>query len=307
MGVERKHGIWAVDVGGSILGGISQQNVRTGTQVAGESTDGEVYVRHQSINEQKPVATWTTNWIATALALIGLTGKAIEDLGGGLSLYAQKHAKGGTRAGAGSHRKYNMTEGLILPQALSVQHRGDATLSYLAAATFDGNNDPVVPTDNVSLPGGLSGAERFTLGPATIESVSLPQIRSFELNFGLTAEGEGADSDIWDTIISIADIAPVFTLRGIDVEWFKSTNIPLTGKAASHANTAVYLKKRASGGTFVANGVAEHIKFTAAGLAHIEDAFDGSGNETGECSLVMPLKYDGANDPVVINTAAPIS
>jgi hypothetical protein len=46
---------------------------------------------------------------------------------------------------------------------------------------------------------------------------------------------------------------------------------------------------------------------TADGLATIEEVFDAAGTATGETELVLPLRYDGVNDPLVINTASAIT
>ena len=192
-----------------------------------------------------------------------------------------------------------MVESLVFPQRLSAVGRDDADLSYETRITHDGSaNDAIIVTDGVSLPVAASDNERFALGPVTVESVSLTHLRSFELAFGLTVETEGDGSSIYDTFASIATIQPIITLRGIDIEWLHSTNIPWLGKAATHTNTAIYLRRRASGGSFVADGQAQHIKITAAGLATIGPCFDATGAVTaGEVTLTMPCKYDGTNNP----------
>ena len=86
-----------------------------------------------------------------------------------------------------------------------------------------------------------------------------------------------------------------------------SAKIPLTGLKVTHANTAFYLRKRAIGSTFVANGTAQHIKFTAEGLATIDNAMQVSGDEPSSTTLTMPLHYDGTNAPLVIDTASAIT
>ncbi len=307
MAVTTKHGVYGVVIDSTLLGGITNLNTRTGSEVRNEPTSGEIYARFQSLVAQLPGAEFTTLNIAAALDLCALTGVDVGGLAAGLNLYAQKHVEGGTRAGAASHRKYTLKDGILVPRTLSVTHQGDATLRYEAVGIWDGSNDVITISDSQSLPGGLTDAERFTLGPVTIESVSLAQVRAFELDFGLEVVSEGSDSDIWDTFISIASIQPQITLRGIDMEWFKAANIPLLGKAVTHTNTAIYLRKRAAGGSFVIDGTAEHIKFTAAGLATIDTPFDADGNEAGETSLVVPLKYDGTNAPLVIDTTSAIT
>jgi len=312
MSLTTQHGLWAVVVDNDptstdIIGGITAMNVRTGSEIRNEARSNEVYPRFQSLVAQKPVGTFATSAIAAALDVAGPTGLDLDGLSNGLHFYAQKGADGGTRAGATSHRKYAIVDGILIPRRLTCEHRGDASLEYESVITYDGSNDPVTVTDSASLPAGIADAERFTLGSATLETEALTGLTRFELDFGIKARAEGADSDIWDTIVTIEEIMGVLKLRGKDPAWFKSDVIPLGGKAVTHANTSVYLRKRAAGATFVADGTEEHIKFTFAGLAVIETLFDAQGNATGETELMMPLYYDGSNDPMVIDTTAAIS
>jgi hypothetical protein len=307
MGITRKHGLYGVELGEVapvVIGGITRQSIAMQSIVQSEARSGEVYARLQALTEQRPRLTFTTNAVAAALDKAALVGLDISTLSTGLHLIAQKHADGGTRTAGATHRKYTLNDGLLFPTRLTCQHGGDAELEYEVIATYDGSNDPIVIADSQALPSGLDDAERFTLGSMTIESVTFDHLRSFELDFGLRVEAEGSDSDIWPTIVTIIEILPVIRLRGVDIEWAKAANVPLIGLAATHTNTAIYLRKRADGGTFVADATAEHIKFTAAGYATIETVFDAQGNETGETELVMPLVYDGTNDPLVIDTTS---
>lgn len=307
MGAQRKHGLYAVGFGNDILTGITRQNITTGSEVRGEQSSGDIHRHFLGLYAQRIAPGFTTRAIASALDLCGVLGTDIADLTGGFSLYAQKHADGSTRTSGNAHRKYNFVRGIVVPRRLSVEHRGDATLTYETIVTWDGNNDPLLFTDDVPLPSAGDDIERFTLGSWQIGGVALTGIRSLEIDFGIDAVSEGADSDIWDTLCSIRAVNSSLTLRGIDIEWLKAANIPLIGKAATHANTAGYLRKRAQGSTFVANGTAQHIKFTACGLAYIDSPIDASENDGAQTTLMMPLRYDGTNDPLTINTASAIT
>lgn len=302
-----RHGLYAIEFDATLLPGITQCRVETGTDVQGEATSGEVYSRWLSLYAQKAKASFSTKAIAAALDLCGLTGLDVSGLAAGLKIYAQKHARASTRAGAISHRKHTFNDGLVVPRTLSVSHRGDAELSYDVLVLYDGVNDPIVITDSVTLPAGVTDAERFTLGPVTIGGVTLTTIQKVDIDFGITGDPDGGDSAIWDTYCSIRKINPKITLSGFDVEWMKAANIPLTGKSTTHANTAIYLRKRADRSTFVSDVTAEHIKFTAAGLAYIETPFDASADGVSNTGLVLPLKYDGVNAPLTIDTASAIA
>jgi len=308
MAINRIHGVWAVEADSTLVSGITGRRGSTGTETQGEPASGLVYPQNIYIRGQQPVFDFGTKSIANALdTLGGLIGKNIADLAAGFKMYLEKRAAGSTRASGANHRKLTATAGLILPRSLSVEHQGDAVLSYDVVPVYDGVNDPVAITDSVSLPAGLTDSDRWTLGPFTIESIALGQAQSLNIDFGISEQLHAGDSDIWATMVSIARIQPVLTLTGTDIEWFKSTNFPLAGKAATHANTTIYLRHRAGGSTYVANGTATHIKFTADGLAYIDTFADASGDAPDSISLTMPLRYDGTNAPLTVDTTSAIS
>ena len=290
-----------------MVGGITQLGLSTGTTVRGDALSGEVFNRFQSLISQAPAAQYTSLMVGLAIDQAGLSGTDVDGLTGGVQLHAQLHADGGTRGGATSHRKLSINDGILVPRRLTCDHQGDAAITYEVLAAYDGSNDPIVILDAQSLPTAPDDNQRFTIGPVTIESVTIDHIRGFELDFGLNASTEGADSEYWDRFVSVKTIQPTLTLRGVDPEWLKAANIPLLGKNATHANTAIYLRKRADGGTWVADNTAEHIKFTMAGLCYIDGAFDANGQALGETSLVLQGVYDGSNDPIVIDTTSAIT
>ncbi len=309
MSIARKYSLAAVqlDTGSDVLiSGIVSQGLSLDSQIGQEPTSGEVYNRWLSLTGQAPGAQFSTYHLATAINAISL-GLSIGSLATGLKLWLQKHVEGGGRAGAASHRSHLATEGIIAPETLSVQHGPNqhATMAYKVVTTYDGSNDPWQLADSQTMPTAEADDERFTLGPMQIGNKSLTQFRQLDIAFNVNVVTEGGDGDIWPTFASIESVMPVLTFKGIDPEWWKSSNIPMTGLACTHANTILYLRKRAYGGTFVANGVAEHIKLTAAGLAHV-DGFDATGSGAAECSLVLPCRYDGSNVPITAAVASTI-
>lgn len=290
------------------LGGIESLNVRTQAEHSAEPTQGEIYPRHQAITAIKPVAEFASYCIADGLDAVPLAGKSLSALATGLDLYAYKHEHGAGRVAAAEHRKYTIADGMCVLDKISCDHRGDALLSFRVLSTWDGTNAPVIETDTSAVPTAGSDDERFTIGKCTIGSVTIADIRSWELDFGIEAVTEGADSDIYDTHVSIVTCKPVLTLRGIDIEWLKSTNIPLVGKASTHATTTIYLRKRLqTAAGYVADGTSEHISMTIDGLCWLEDIFASRGKTPAECSLKLAARYDGTNAPIVIDTTAAIT
>ena len=158
---------------------------------------------------------------------------------------------------------------------------------------------------------------RHALGPWTIglagspvTTVTLQQLKRLEIQFGIDAQTERSLSHIWPELVWVAQQTALIKIQGSKLEWFSTSGaIPLDGQAFDHTNTKGYLRKRdpqSSG--FVADGTAEHIKFTGDGLAYIEDPHDAAmGNQAATISITLALRYDGTNAPLVIDTAAQIA
>ena len=309
MSVSTKYGLYAVNAGGTVLGGITRQSISTGSVVQGEPTSGTAHKYVQMLMRQQPTASFSTLSLATALGAVGESAANIGDMSGGLILYEQKHADGATRASGANHRTVTINKGIIAPQNLSASHADNASLGYQAWAVYNGSNDPLVLGESQSLPSltGAGDSERYGLGTVNVGGVSIDQIRGITINFGLQVTTEGADGDYWDTFSSVESVAASIQLNGINAEWFKSSVIPLIGKAATHANSYIYLRRRENDGTYVANGTSQHIKFTFSGLAVMESVFDASGNSAGSTSVNIPLHHDGTYNPLVVTLNTAIS
>lgn len=310
MAADKKHVNWAAEANVTTFGGIQDVSIGTGTEVIAEAASGEVYPRALYIVAQKPGAQFGTKAIAGALAQCGLSGTNLATLGAavGLKLYGQKHEHGGTRSAGATHRKYTFACGLWLPRQLTVDHRGDAVLTYeVLCCTPDGTNAPFSFDDSVALPAITGDDDRFTLGSCWLEDVLITQMTGLSIDFGLTAALEASDSSIWDTLASIETIKPVVSITGTDIEWLGAAKVPLAGLLVTEANTDFFLRKRATGATYVADGTEEHIKFSGAGLATIDTVFSGSGQQGATCSINMPMYYDGTNDPLAVTLASAIA
>lgn len=308
MGVATKHSLYAVEAGSSLIGGISDDNLALNPDVRAEALSGEVYARFIALYGMNPEGSFTTRAIAAALNIAGILGKDIGTLAGGLNLYGHQHAPGGTRTAGATHLKYNVLQGLLIPVSLSVAHQGDATLNCRIVVIHDGSaNDPIIKTGSVALPAGIVDNEAFTLGKSTVGSFLIGQKTSMEINFGINVKTEASDSDIFPTFISIENVGPSLTINTTDLDIMNAAKIPQTGLVCTHANTIIHLRKRLAGGTFVADGTAEHIKFTADGIATVSEPRNASNADPAGATISLPLRYDGTNAPLTVDTASVIA
>jgi len=298
-----------MDIDGTVVGGITRQSVRLGTEFFQNPTSGEPEPRTAGVRRHTPGGSIATKSVAAGIAAVAATSPysiAIEDIAAGLKLYAQALASGGARRGALSHRLYTITEGVLGLQGISVADGGDAELMMELLAVYDGSNDPVQITDNQSLPSGVTDSERFALGPITLGDVTIDQALGVDVNFGLTLRALFADGETLPRFSFVQSVVSSMTIRGINLAWLGDSAIPFEGKVLTHANSTVYLRKRAETG-FVADGTEEHISMTVAGVAAIQDGMDAAGLEPGTCNIEARAIGSDSNDPLVIDTTAAIT
>ena len=292
--------VYAVSYNSGLICGITQQSLDTQSDLRAVSASGLVNPALASLIAQMPIGSFTTLHLDEAFTAIGINGVPIA-LATPLILYGQRHAAGGSRMGATSHKTWTIKTGMIVPRSLTCDHQGDATLQYDIVIAYDGTNVPIIPAESASLAANPTNAERFTLGPMTVGGVALSDYRNLSIDFGIDVMQEGSESDIWPKHVSIREKRPSITIRGIDPDWFKTTAaVDMDGIAGTHANTTIYLRKRLTGGTFAAG--AAHIKLTAAGVIVPTPAFDGSHGNAGETGLQIQTYHDGTNEPIVITT-----
>jgi len=296
----------AIGFGGDVIPAINKLGIDAKGTLKAEASSGNVYPEHAHLTAQDPVVDFETAAIGTAWRLCGLAGESIADLSGYLTLYQKKLASGGGIAAGASHRKLTARKGIVIPQQLTVSTREDASLTYQAIVTYDGTNEPYTISSSVSVPAVAVDSERYGIGTMQIGSVTIDKLNSWTLDFGIETFIDNSGSAIWPVEVHIKKTAPRLTVQITDAEVLAAANIPLTGKAAAHADTTFYLRRRAGAG-FVANGSSVHVAITMAGQAQVTQPFDASGSDPGQVALELAGKYDGSNAPVLITPDTTIS
>ena len=329
MGISEIHGQYGVrlytdDMGAeAIIGGITDSAVHLGTKVGGEASSGEYYRRHVAVYGLDPAASFVSMAIAKCMgsssgqAGLGILGRAINaTANAGLQMYLQKHARGSTRTAGSAHRKYTMSQGILVPHRLTCEQGGNASITYGGVITWDGSNNPVLIADAEALPAGLVDNERFTLGPIQIgngsRQITLDAYDSLVIEFNVLVRTKSAEGALYPGFVSIGFGDPRVTMRGVNAKWLDNelgslTQVPMLGQALTHANTIFYLKKRAVGATFVPNGTAEHIKFSVDGIAVVDPAFEASQDEDAVTTLTLDTRYDGSNAPLAVTVDSTIT
>jgi len=311
MAITNLHTTDGVIFDSTLIPILSLPRVDPGLDLRAERPAGQVYRRFGTIVGARPAIEFSTQALSI-LSVAGVLGKDIGDLTAGFLMFAKAWAAAGTFQGASSHRKFAVTEGMIAPMRVSVDGSGDAVLSYGVYPMPDGANDPIIITDGQSLSGTFADTERYAIGPVEVAGVTIDQIQSINIEFGLSIVREASDAEINPSFIYVAAVEPSIRIVTTDLLAVENTGaspaaIDMAGESATHANTILYLRKRTQPTGFVADGTAQHVKFTGMGVATWREVFGGGDGNRGAAELTIQCHYDGTNAPLTVTTGSAIS
>ena len=286
------------------------ESLSNNPQIDSIITTGETSPTHVSLISQQVAGSFDTHAIASAIDAIGITPMCIATATEpGVTFYLQDFTDCGAPVSGNTHRSLLISGGAVVPRSITADHQGHARMSVDVIVAKDGANDAIIISDVAALPALTLGGIRWTIGKMTVGGVALSDYTSVTIDFGNTVTTRGTQSSIWDTYVEISTHAPTITISGIDPAWFKASGgIPIAGLACTHANTILYLRKRDATATgFVADGTAEHIKFSAKGIAMIQSPMSGGAGRFTDTSLVIRCIKDSVNDPIEYDTTSAIA
>jgi len=292
----------AVDL---LIDGVVNQVVDTGLAEYVLLADGGVDPTMIGVGEHRPMIGFGTTSLGTLLAEasdafltagLALSGSAIAEA------YCYKVAEAGTRAGAGSHVKVAVNQGLLVPRGFSVAvGRTPALLDCDIVATYDGTNAPFVITDSADVPGTPHADESYFMGPLTINGSAIDGVQAVRYQTGitlLTLSGAAGYAEF----VAIASRLPLLTATVVDVGALY--DLGLSGTKQSDTDSAFYLRQGATDTPRTADASEAHIKLTFdEGLAWVRRL---SGDHPYMAQLVYQPIWDGSNAAVVVDTDSAI-
>jgi hypothetical protein len=294
-----------------IISSIPEASQVNDITVQSDSVAGTYYPEQISTVAQKQMFRYSSFDIPKVIDAFGLIGRDVISGSGkiGVAQYQAKYNNATISAGS-THRRLIFSKSYNMIRTISVSHRQDARAQCESMAIYDGTNNPMTFGENVALPTLPASSGRWTLAAISIGGVAIPCNVQLDIDFGITVESFGCDSDVWDTHLNLDDIKPKISITSLDPSIFKtSAGVPLIGLAGTHANTEIYLRKRVTSGlaSFVADVTAEHVKITADGVLHVVEGMNASGNQKGQTRLEMTCRFDGTNAPLVFDTSSAIT
>jgi hypothetical protein len=319
MAQAKRFGDWAVKLHAKtaqaaaavMIDGILSQGVHPNLRSGLVGSDSSPYNTWGSLMAGGPMARFSTNDLKAFLDACGVTGMLVDADGAhpGVVMYWQKYAEAGTREilASGTHISATIPNGLLVPRGITLPHQGNAEVSAELLARQLGAVAPLTWNEAANLDAGVYPATSvlWTLGKVMLNAVQVEGVKSASIDLGIGAYTEGSDSDIYPTVTGIERIQPSVRLSSVHPD----ITATLTEDGVAYAATQVvlYARKRAEGGSFVADVTPEHIKFTL-GKCRVECVGVAGSPKTIDV-LITPWYTAGVSpvSPIAINTASAIT
>lgn len=307
--IWKMHSIVLVGAGppaNAIIGSMQSVAMPTDTEIVREVNAGQIYAKQVHQNFRSASINYTSWNLQDLLDVVGLAGRCIPDASyTDVHVYIAKYDCNQIASGS-VHTRYEVNKGIIYPTSLTVDHQGNAQISYSIMAIYDGSNAPIVKAVNQALPTIPAGQDdRWTMYDAHVNNILVAQKKSINIDFGPQTNTEGADSEAFDSWVSLDAVLPTITIQGINPEYLAAAG-PVTTLAGNDYNNAavnrVRLKKRG-----IAIGTAEHIIINTQGLARISEPFNSTGNDAGRTELRFEAIQEDTNVPLIFQTDVAIS
>lgn len=288
--------ISVIKIAALVIKGIESSQLSPGLTEILLAGSGEVDASHSGISEVKPILSFSTTDIKSALvAFGGQNGTPIVPTTAEFLFWLQKSDAGGVRTAGANHIKATSTVGIVIPQTLTMPSGGQASISYQAIfLSPDGAALPVIFTGSQALDAGQAGADdAYILGPVVLNGATIENVSEVTYDFGLTLF-EGI-ANPYMTEIAINSRRPKFSITCNDVE--ETTGWGLLGQAQDATDSIISLYPVSEGAVPTASGA---LTFT---IDQGVMSFDGVGGQHGEkasATIMLTPTFDGVADTVAI-------
>lgn len=179
---------------------------------------------------------------------------------GTITIPAIKRADMATFSSGSDHYALSGTKGMIVANSFSASDTGAATAEVeVIFLSTDGATAPVTESSAASL-AAEAFAGLYSLGPVTINSTLVDCARSMNVSTGVRIEPEFCNGNNYAiTAFNKPPITPSITVEGPGLGQF----LGAIGGWTAGSSLVGYFRKRTTAG-FVADNVAEHVKFSFA-------------------------------------------
>ncbi len=288
---------------GQELHAVNNNQVQFGIKTMMERSAGEVWPNFRANQEQKPMLQVTTKQLDKLLTNVPMEGNfALSPVA-----YLKKAAAAGSVARATTvHEKAVITECCIYWTSIRLSHNNAGEAQVVIVPVFDGTHDPIIFTGSIALPGTLSAASYFGVGPVAINGVAIPGIQEVTIESGIKLLQLGDSSEEFDTFVGLETGDPSVTIKTLEqINWL---TMGLRGTALDGTDgLLVYGRKFANNGSRVANATAEHLKFVALNGFCVPQDTNGQESSPVTDTLKVELVAPDSTVPMSITVGSAIS
>ena len=294
------------------LRGVGSASHNLGIQTIGPDS-GNPYDEAKFIGAQQVTMPFTITAISTLLGEVALLSGLCVKTGTdpGAILYGQTHDPCGTagRASGSVNMSVTADKAHVFIQSISGSRGSSATVNLLIVALSEAGLAPTAVAYNAALPTLTVLDEEFSIAHVDVAGQVLDpsSIQSWTIDTGIEFTQLSAVDEIWATDVDITKIRPRVTIQTDDPSILDSGKIEYTGTACTHANTELWLRERTPSGGLTPKATTNHIKFTAAGIAYVNQHYDASGSATGNTEIAIETITSGGSAPVVATTGLAIT
>jgi len=253
-----------------------------------------------------PIATITTEAIASMLGIVGAAVLAItEGVGGGVQLYLSQLADGSCRETGSKHMKFEISAGALIPRRITASDGALATIDVDVIGTYDGTNNPLTITKDQALPDTAAvQSEAYTVGPLKMAAL-MSDVQSFTFDFGVKEYIGHQSGEAYARFVAGLQREASLSVDLLDVDALDDT----TGLSIGGDETAVtqYLRKIADGGGPVPDATAENIGLTFAKVFVAPQPINAASGSEATYSLAIDPVWNGTDTAVQISTTSAIT
>jgi hypothetical protein len=264
---------YSVAFDSTVIDDIISQSETPGIELANERAGGAVDIEFQSVSKGEPRIKFVTRQIGDALGLMDSAQaylcKDLAALTTGLIVTYQKRAQGGIFTSGSNHLKGTLADGMACWNRITAEEFRDAEIEIEAVGVHStGLANPYSVSASQALPTRGAIDSRYRIGPLTINNVAMGSLSRVEIRQELELEILYKGGAIFPTLVCIRSRKVMFTFQGVDVGLLAASGaIGASGTVSDQANMKFYLRKQSQNGLYVADATAEHISFSAAGIA----------------------------------------
>lgn len=312
MAINKIHSVSKVVLGGSsgiTLPGIKSGSVNFNIRKVVNYAGGIVDPQYIAVMDVAPVISVTFTDIAIGLGKFALGGLVIPQT----TVYTTIDFWLVSKTNDASARDFTdafrvrASAGLIVPKNISARQGGEATMTIEIHPTYDGSNEILIVSDAQTLSDSNVVAEKFTVGPLNVNGSAVPGIQGVDIDFGINVGKNSSGGAARPETAYINSRKFMATFDTLEVPTVATYGVLGTAQSSTASN--FYLRKLSKNGSRVADGTAQHIKFTTlASLGLISpESVGGSNNEDATVKLAIEPIDDGTNAPITISTGSAIT